>query len=328
MGIAVVVGALVIGVVLSMNETIYRTGERAEINQEVLMMSEWFSTELQSVGGGMLTPGMSAFVENDYNGDDTDRLTTVSFDNSLPICGLISQPTSSTYQLSHDENGVCCMDASINGRQVVLISTGSDAWRSLRVLSLNDTAFACEVTFDSGSAAPVGSSIQVSGLAASLDVYPTAANIDDAFLQGAMMVVDVKRYTVDPVAQELIMEQDADPLDGAFETEVMADRFFDLQLAMGYDPSPADGKIDDNQDQTDEWLYNHRNDAMGFGGLSNAAPTNLRGLQLAFILGWPAINVPNAPQVFVMDGPTLSESDFHLQEQTIRIHMRNQLAFQ
>lgn len=328
MGIASVVSSMAIMVFLGLQETVLLTANRSEGDQENMMLSEWFVRELQVVGGGPLRPWMSVRVEDNAIGKGSDRLTLVRVDPDHPSCGLSEIASAGVLHLTRaDDAATCCLDAAMEGRQVYLVSANGEYWRSLRIESVDDDPAVCTLTPATDGSKLSGSSMSASGLAAELDAVDTSQP-DEAFILGTVSPVWVRRYSVNHFKEALILELDVDPTDGSYETQTVADRLYDLQFALGYDPGASGDGVETTGGKDDGWLYNHDDDIFGLDGLGDVATEDLRMIAVGTVMAWPAIEQDRPPGVSVLNGPMRESEDDHLRDQVTMMSLRNRPGFE
>ncbi len=319
---------LAVGAILVVQRTAEESGFQAVADQEIKMLSDWLAASVRGAGGHGLEPHMAVMAENDVGESRADRLSWADVDPDLSACTLLAHDGLLSYAVDVDrEDGACCLGSALAGRQAMLISVDGDAWRSLRMEQVSEVAGACSVTFAAEGTSPTGSSIPASGLLAASDGLPADEDLDGLFEGGTLLVVDVLRVSVDTARSELLLEEDRDPLDGDFESRLMMDRVYDLQVALGYDSTPRDGQVSNSAASLDEWLGNSEGDAFGEAGLAGARVDDLRMVSVGFVHGSPTDTSHSNP-VRLMDGRILSQSAVVLRAHTSRVALRNRVPFQ
>ncbi len=316
-----------VGSVLAIQRTAQESGFRAEADQEIKMLADWLAAAIRGAGGDALSPWMAVYAENDIDTTSVDRLTWADLDEAVPPCTLAGHDGEFAYDLaSGTDPNTCCLDATVEGRQVMLVTAEGDAWRSLRIEEVEEGVASCSVSFVDSGRKPLGSQVPSSGLLAEIDELPVQRRMDTIFEGGTLLVVDVLRVSLDNET-ELMLEEDRDPLDGEFESRLMMDRVYDLQVALGYDCKPRDGLVSNDATVMDEWLGNALNDTFGRGGLVGARQDDLRMVTVGFTHGSPTEKRYSNP-VRLMDGPILSLSGVVLRPHSTRIALRNRVAYQ
>jgi hypothetical protein len=123
-------------------------------------------------------------------------------------------------------------------------------------------------------------------------------------------VVNMERYFVDRSGTNHALKRwvDADGNGTAAATEVRTvdDRFFGLQLAVGYDGLPEDGAVVDGNNNTDEWLFNASGDPLpGAGAWAGVVRSQLRMLQISIAVGAPS-QIRGGNSVRLLNGPSIT----------------------
>jgi prepilin-type N-terminal cleavage/methylation domain-containing protein len=321
-----VLSAITIVSILSIQRTAGETRYRAEADQEIKMLADWLASSVRGVGGGAVSPWMALYVENNVSGNGADRVTWADLDPDYGPCSILSKDSDLLWSLGVANSlGTCCLDADADSHQALLVSAEGDIWRSVLIDTV--AAGACSVTFSGTGGSVIGSTVPASGLLAANDEIPDEADVDSLFVGGTLHVVDIQRLSLDPNEAELVLEEDRDPVDGDFESRLMMDRIYDLQVALGYDSDPTDGRVSNDGTINDEWLGNSESDALGSGGLADAETVDLRMIQLGFTHGNPT-DLESSNSVQVLDGPILYQVGVVLQAHTTRVALRNRVPFQ
>lgn len=300
---SVIVSAAVSGIV-ALNEQTILVKRRAELETEAKLLTEVLVSQLQGVGGGSLRPWSVINVRNNQGPYQSDEIILAELDSSLNECAIVARPgAGNVFRLGNDEDGNCCMSdpAAWEGR-VLMAVNGNGA--IVRVLESNNANGAnCQINF-------------VPNAGAGLDKLP---GDDSEFVGGSLLAVQIRRYFVDAATKELVLEMDTNN-DGTPERHVLADRVYDLQVALGYDTN-QDRAVFSNGTAADEYLYNHPADVFGTGGLLDARDTQLRTVQVGLIMGVPFQG--RNTQAKSLDGPVRSATGTLLRATHGRAFMRN-----
>lgn len=306
---SVVVSAAVTGIV-ALNDHAILTKRRAELESEAKILTERFVSELQAVGGGSFRPWSVLTVVNNHDGTGSDELIIADIDDSLGECAIVDRPGSgAVFVLGNDDEGNCCLDqvgeAAWEGRVLMAVNGNGAMVKVMR--SNNANSSNCHINFPSGFGG--GPTDELDKLAGD----PTD------FVGGAIAAVRLRKYRVDHTKNELILEVDSDG-DGTLEQHVVADRVYDLQVALGYD-TDQDRDVEFNGTTADEFLFNAPGDEMGEGGLSGARESQLRLAQIGLIVGVPAGRHTLAAKA--LDGPTRTANGVLLRATHGRAFLRN-----
>ncbi len=321
--IAGVLTSVAMASILQVLRTATEEGHRTEADEEIKLTAEWLAASVRGVGGDALSPWMALHVEQDVAMGRTDRVTWAGVDPDQTACRLGAHDGRDGYALDFDAGtAACCLDDELADRQAMLVTPEGEAWRSLQIASVDVDRDGCSVSFSDLGVQPAGSRVASSGLLRANDRLPAVADVDAAFEQATLLVVDVQRLSLDPSTHELRLEEDRAPLDGRLESRVVLDRVHDLQVALGYDCHPRDGRVTNAGDASDEWLGNAPGDALGHQGLTDARSDDLRMVTLGFVHGSPTRG-PDANAVRLLDGEVLTTPSVLLRAHTTRVAFRH-----
>lgn len=315
--VASAIAAVIVSAATASVMAVYRSSRdaqmRASIDAEAKLLVEYLVSRIQPAGGGSFRPWSMVTVENDWNGDGSDRLILAELDTALGECTISSHNGSSVVYGFPDSP--CCLDPvpTWDGRQVMVVSENGENTLSLTINNTTSSSGTCQANFTSWTASPLGQLNRLPG------------GDRSALVGGAMAVVKSKRFYVNKTTHELIMQQDTDN-DGTWEDVVLADEVYDLQLALGYDSGTADGHITDTGSSTDEWLYNAPGDTMATINSTGADPTDLRMMAVGIIFGTRSTTMSGNP-VKLLDGPQVTQPDRFLRGTIGRAMMRNLSLF-
>lgn len=343
LAIAAVIISGATGAVMAINRVVVDQSRRATAWDEAKRLEEYLISVAQGVGGGVVRPHTSILIENagdppppavppssggmgcrDIDGipdctdpdQGTDRLTILQQLSGFPQC-----PISGTTGVNLDVgagSAACCLEdaaggvASWDGVQALLV--GSAGTASVALNSPNSSGPICRVR------APPG---QGSG------VLPTA--LGAVGFPATLVVVSASTYFVDRPAHALQFWTDLDG-DGdaaADELTLVHDQVYDLQVAAGYDGLPEDGRLDDFRDETDEFLFNHADDALmpGNGNFAAVTTSQLRLVAIAVAVG-TRVEVAAANEIQLLDRPSpISEDGVYLSSTSSKAFLRNLAVF-
>ncbi len=308
MGLSAMLVTMVLNGLTTMNRTMSRIQQRTQVQEEARLLSDHFSETLRKAGGGVVRPWTALAVENDFDGQGSDRLTYARLESD-PLQCRIEAFDGTTLQVEEDEVGVCCLTSAFLQRQVSLVSSDSDNrdhWEAHRVDELDLTT--CEARLEPGQAHATDASPE-----------------DDAVWAGGVVaVVRVQVYWVDHTDSALKVEEDY-ARDGTLVIRTVADRVFDLQIALGYDVSPSDWQISETGDTQDEWLFNAEGDVLGGGGqgLLLARREDLRMVRFGLIVGAPVRGYRVSQSLQLLDGPVRQRDGWILGSSLTTVGLRN-----
>lgn len=306
LAIAGVVFAAATSSVVVVMKTLKRTEKQIQIDIETKILAEYLSSKLRVIGGGALRPWHGIDLEENWNGDGSDRLTVLELASENDSECVITQHNNGA-AIKFDQND-CCLDSNWSGQQLLVASKGAEKWLSVFSTGVNVSPGASCQIIDSGG----------NGLGKSKPTH-TAGETPN-FTGGTLVAVRVKRYWLDNASHQLKMDVSSDNAN-TFETQILADNVHDLQFALGYDISPVDGKITNTVSIHDEWLGNATGDGLGTAGLLNAKEHELRMLQVGVIIGGNISGLSGRAQV--LNGPERVLENGILRSVGASIYLRN-----
>ncbi len=343
MVIASVIIAGATGAVITINRAVVDQSRRAAAWDEAKRLEEYLIAMAQGVGGGVVRPFNSILIENagdpappaippstggngcrDINGipdctdadQGADRFTMLRELGTFPLCA-ITGTTGVNLNVGAGTNPCCLDDASggVNswdGLQALIVGTAGAA--SVRLNSPNSSGPTCRVVAPPGQGA---------------GVLPTA--LGSVGFPATLVVVESKTLFVDRAAHELRSWSDTDGDGDATDDEVtlIHDQVYDLQLAAGFDGLPADGRVDDNRDQNDEFLFNHTADALmpGNGNFAAVTRSQLSLVHIAIAVGVP-VGMGSGNEVQLLDRATpVAQPGIYLTQTSSKAFLRNLAVF-
>lgn len=277
--------------------------------QDLSILSDYFTSRIQSVGGGSVRSFQSIWVENNCAArsvfpacNGTDRLTLISVPQPIQSCGITSQVSPGVLQMA---NSPCCLTAAMVNQPMMLSATDSFAQGFITSVDLSS----CRLSYSPGQAAGNNS-------------------VPNSYLwnSGSMTLINVHTYYLSTSAHELHVFSDFNNNGVAESGEdmVIADQVYDMQVALGYDFNPADGLITDNGSTTDEVLYNKTGDtALGaLGTFQKAIRANLLTVIFSITSAGGTVANGGTRTIQNLDGPSVT-SNLELRSQTLRLVPRN-----
>lgn len=278
-----------------------------EARNEAVALAEHLAPQLMSVGGGPVRPWSAILVENNPDGDGSDRIRAAFTGDSRQQATLLSFDGVSA---ALDATEGCVLSDTFLHREVILTTGEADGrshWTSRRIETVDPGT--CRVTTENGQ------------LLAAQSLPTSSAD----WTGGSLAVVNVSTYSVDPTEDLLLLEEDRDH-NGELEVSVLADRVVDLQAALGYDVYPWDWQATDMKSTADEWLYNAPGDTFGKAdgqGLAKAQRDDLRLLRLGITVGGPIEHFPGRQPIALLDGPARARQGWILRSFTSVVSFRN-----
>lgn len=275
--LAGIIGGIAVGAGMNINRALVDTRRRAVVWDETKRLEEALLSRVQEAGGDPLAPHQAIVVEDNCTADGTrglpdcagaDRLTVFTV-KPIRTCAVIA--TGAVLKAGPADSDACCVEPgadplAFEGQAALLIPTTVGA-PAISVFLHTVNGASCQVD------APPGQG----------NVLPTA------LVNGTLALVDVRTIFPEKHGAEYHLMQWVDvgaPANGSLdpgEAQLIADRVFDFQIALGYDGNPEDGDIVDNGNNSDEWAAN----AVGETGAIPAPATadQLRMIDIAIVVG-------------------------------------------
>lgn len=290
---------------------------KGSLAQDALLLSSYFTSHLQAIGGGSVRPWMSVWVENNTcaargvfpacNG--SDRLTTVTTTSNY-ACTVLSQVSSDTLEFQVNA-GVCCLSTATANTPAMLTLGSSYAQIRLETIDLG----ACRATYSAGQAAGNNS-------------LPAVAN----WGTGVMTSVSISTFFLDTATHQLQRFVDGNDNGTAEpgELSTLVDQIYDLQVAIGYDRD-LNGRLVDDGSGADEWLYNSlpvENPDDMTDAIISSRWDRMRMIQVGIATG-TANGRPDVTPVSVQifDGASVAVPGWELIASTCKARPRNALLF-
>ena len=321
--IAVALSAFLILVTLTQNLSMFQ-GQmygitRSNLSQDVLLDASYLANQIEGIGGGAVRSWMAIWEENncaargplaDCGG--SDRITLTTAQNPPLECAIQSWALATPNQIVVANTPACCLTAAFNNKQLMLVNNNSYA----QVYSTSVDLVACTLTFTGGQAA-----------ADPEQANPLATNWGN----GTVSVVNVQTYYMDSTAHALNVWADANN-DGAIqanESSLVATGVYDFQVALGFDLN-SDHNLVDQENNTDDWLYNAAGESMGVGVFASASMFQLEMVEVGIMLGIPANFQHGQPNVALtlLDGPARQINGIDLKDVSYKVGPRNSYLFQ
>ncbi len=274
-------------------------------NDEATLLNEYLGTLMMSTGGGNIRPWAAVWVEDNFNGDGTDRVTFAELANIDLQCSIARVDRN---RVMLDDSDGCCLSENFLHRRVIMMTGNNDShahWEA-RVITGVDLDHCSVVT-------------QLDRRARILNFPPSRS---DSWADGPLSVVNIRTIWVDTRTHEMKVAEDYDH-DGQVEVRIVADRVFDFQVALGYDVPPWDWKVTDTGGADDEWLYNAPDDAWDEGGLEGVRRTDLRLIQFGVTVGAPSTSSADEGYSKLLNGPPRYQEGWVFRSSLGTTSMRN-----
>lgn len=315
-GLASVIVISSLSFLVSSMRTMTSFQARSYLTQDAIMLADYFSAEMQNVGGGPVRPWVAAWVEDNcaQRGpfpacQGSDRATVAYLVNDLDLCQVKSALAGS---IDIDDSTGCCLTGKpFLNKQIVM--TLNFAYRQNYVTAVDEAN--CRLTVAPGPMAGNNSTPAPVGWA------------------GAMVsMVNVRTYFRDPANNQLrvFVDRNNDQNIAADEVRIAAGDIYDFQAALGYDFSPEDGVAMDGKSDTDEWLYNASGvvEQLGQGSLAGATPAALRMMSIGVLIGARDVEIPTGQVSRVLNGPGRTSDGMRLEAVVSKAMLRNTFLFQ
>jgi hypothetical protein len=313
LAIAGIVVATAAEIAVRLGKSMRYEERRAEVDADARRLVDFLVGNAQATGGGPVRPWMALWVEESCparNGLPTcggaDRVTFLDVDNARASCPITAL-SSTSFTVPQNDDGTCCYDWDATAT-----SGPPDQYDHMPLLFIKDDKWVMRVATAQAGTCVMGLS-SVDHLNASEPATPAVGTGDGErepaslgdLVGGTVVAVRPRTIFVDQ-AQHRLMEWFDTDLDGtadADELRVVFPGVYDLQVAVGYDGAPEDGKITVGPSTTDEVRGNVAADTLPAGVLD----THLRMVTFGVITGIHFVDAP-VRQKKVLNGPTLTTS--------------------
>lgn len=320
MMLSMAISLIVLGAAVAANTHFMATMKKIEVDgelkQEADLLNEFITNAIRSYGGGSIQPWSALWVEDSCgprdalpNCDGSDRITIATSDDNFPECGIETVVTATSYKIK-EPGGVCCIPPEILNRQVIL--TQDEYYRHIYITSVNITPGVCKFDFE-----------DTEGVGPLSNLPPMISDWEN----GTATVVDVKTYYLDRLTFKLLEFQDSNnnKIIDPNEVKEIVDQIIDIQVAFGVDFNPKDGRLQNDQDQNDEWVHNAPGftESLGTGGLTAAKLEDLAMISIGIIVGVPSSS-ETLEAVTILNGPGRTAPGMQLARTQKTVMIRNQ----
>ncbi len=336
-----------------LNRLLVRLQAESGASDDAKTLIDFLITDLQAVGGGAVRPWMALWVED--GGDPTARARCARFGQNP--CGTSDRVTVALVvpdsrscpitrmtdsEIFTDTNGPeCCFvklgendgggfvdrDSGLK-MHVVAVRNGASRQVSLSGLTNPGTGTTpCSMRWAPGPMAGIdnkdGDTL--------LDAVDTdaAGVLPSVFDGGTVTAVAIRTLFLDERSHDLFAFEDKRDFNGVAvtvdddERRRIASNVYDLQLQLGYDGDPADGRLVDRGTVDDEWLYN----ALGDGLPRPVGVNDLRMSAVGVVVGVNVKDPGYASSAQVIGGTVKSQPGTHMRSGMGKAALRNAFVF-
>jgi hypothetical protein len=328
--IASVVGLAAISTFAILARQMTRLQAEAGVNDEAKTIVDALVGELQGVGGGHVRPWMALRVDD--GGAGSDRVTwAVSRGETCPV-----RDWTSAAATSDGAGTACCWlkmlpaASSSGGTGGLSGSEGEGEGGGTGTGNGNGsgtTVTHAQIVVVLGAVhrQVVLSELDTTTCTAAVGAGPLDVSTNTVFTGGVAELVAVQSLYVDHAAHRLVrfIDRDGDLIEDARELRPVVGNVFDLQVQLGYDGDPADGRLVDRGDATDEWLHNVENDALP----ATVGSDELRMVGVGVVIGAPIADPTYRTTAQVVGGRVIEQGGRHLRGAMGRAALRNVFVF-
>lgn len=335
--IAVIVGAIAVQATVATNKSITRLRRQSPVQQDARLLSDFLFEQVQEAGGGLVRPWHAIVVDDGCVAQDglpscggagtSDRLRIFSTDTTRASCQVTARTSSTLTSTALDTDGdgtvdTCCPALNGMGSSMVALTDPDDASRIeyYHTAVASTSTSSCTLGIKNAGVPvvkmPLVSITRTIGVSTPAQITP-----------GAVFVYQVVTSTADPTTKDLVRYEDTDHNNvfALSERSVMAPRVYDLQGALGYDGSPADGRLTEDGTTADEWRYM----SAGDGALPpDAVDTQLRMARFGVVLGTQIQDAPPQSVKLLNRTTGVSEPGMWLAGVVATAYLRNTFLFE
>ena len=322
MTLASVIIASVVGAVVNINSTIMESKRRLESWSEAKVIGGYLAGRVQGAGGGALRPHDALLIENGSdalapNGRGCSNLAGIPACDGSDRLTILVPNLGSSIQVIRRENGEgnnpnleidgdCGAALLMEGQQVLFVGATGRAISVILSVPGNTNDNHCKVQINHGQ-----------------NHHLLPGDLSNLGFPASIFQVSSTLMFLDRTNHSLMLANDSG------QQSVLADNVYDFQVAAGYDGLPEDGRITDNDNASDEYLYNHGDDpAMpgATGAFATVRDDQLRMMRISIIVG-VASSVMGGNTVSLLDGPPRTHAGIYLEPSSTRVSMRNVNVF-
>ena len=342
--IAGIVSASAVSSFAVLNRQLVRLQAESTASDDAKTLIDFLVSDLQAVGGGNVRPWMALWVEDNGTastrdvrfgqaGRTSDRVTygltvpgsrtcTIASMTSTDIVSTGSDATCCFFQLQNtDKAGFFDSSATDPNFHTVIVKGGAS-----RQISLSNLVPAtCTMKWKPG---PMAGIDNVDGDAFIDSADATVSPVTD-FTNGSLSAVSIRTVYLNETTHQLLSFEERRGFNGVDvtidpdERSVLGSNVFDLQLQLGFDGDPADGRLFDAGTTSDEWLYNADSDALP----SSVSTDDLRMVAVGVIVGAVVKDPSYSTSAQVRGGAVKTASRTHMRAGMGKAALRNVFVF-
>lgn len=340
--LAGIIAIAAVGAFASLNRQIVRMQHETLASDNAKTLVDFLVSDLQAIGGGSVRPWAALWVEDGEDtvadgrcgsfgcspGDVSDRISYATVVAGSPTCP-ISAVTGATVQ-STGVAAACCLQQLVDAASFDIVApklhavlTRGNASRHVVLTALN--AATCEMSMQDGPLTGANN-VDADDLIDSQDSSVTSVD----FTGGSISGVEVTTVYLDEATHTLYSAEERSGFNGSnvtidplTERKRLASDVYDLQVQLGFDGNPGDGRLVDTNNTADEWLYNTSGDTL---------PAAIRLLDLRMVAVGVVVGVNVRDQGYqssaqVVGGPSRSAAGVHMRGGMGKAALRNIFVF-
>lgn len=351
--IAGIIAAAAVSSFAVLNRQLVRLQAESGASDDAKTLIDFLVTDLQAVGGGNVRPWMALWVEDSgtataardaafgQTSRTTDRLNYALVVPDTRSCPVLSMTGTTSGDLFTSGNGASCCFQLLQDLDHAGFFEPGPTDLNFHVVVVNGAA-SRQVSLDTLSLAPVGpgtcSMKWKAGPLAGIDNVDGDRLIDSIdssitpvtnFAGGSLSAVTIRTIYLDETTHDLFAFEEKRGINGINvvvdpdERKRVASNVFDLQLQLGFDGNPADGRLVDTSSTTDEWLYNASSDNLP----TAIDPSDLRMSAVGVVVGTNVKDANYKSGAQVRGGPLRELPKFHMRGAMGKAALRNVFVF-
>jgi prepilin-type N-terminal cleavage/methylation domain-containing protein len=339
--LAGIIATAAVGAFAALNRQIVRMQHETLASDNAKTLVDFLVSDLQAIGGGSVRPWAALLVEdgedpvadsrcssfNCAGGHVSDRISYATVVAGSPTCP-ISATTGTTVQ-STGVAAACCLQKLVDvagfGAPPTMhaVLTSGNASRHVVLTGLN--TLTCEMGMQDGPLTGANN-VDADNLIDSKD--SSVVSVD--FTGGSISGVEVTMVYLDEASHTLFSAKERSGFNGSnvtidpfTERKRLANDVYDLQVQLGFDGNPGDGRLVDTNNTADEWLYNTSGDVL---------PAAIRLIDLRMVAVGVVVGVNVRDQAYqsgaqVVGGPPRASAGIHMRGAMGKAALRNIFVF-
>ncbi len=283
--IAGIIAAAAVSSFAVLNRQLVKLQAETGASDDAKTLIDFLVTDLQAVGGGSVRPWMALWIEDNNTATATrdglfgqtirtsDRITyalAISDARTCPVVSITATDVFTTgnsaaccfFQLQDTDKAGFLEPAGTINFHTVIVKGGASQQITLSNLTNPPLGPTCSMKWKPGPLAGIDN-VDGDNL-----IDPIDGTISPApdFTNGSLSAISIRTIFLNETTHELFAHEDRRGFNGASvivdadEKKRIASNVFDLQVQLGYDGNPADGRLLDTGTASDEWLYNNNAD--------------------------------------------------------------------